>query len=81
LRVGVDLFNLKNSQDICFNWSTWRFLRNTAQDFGWEPLGTVINPEASMLVWEEDNLSEIEWRRIKKGWSELANPGRGITIP
>lgn len=75
--MGVDLFNLKNKQDIGFNWSDWRFLRNTAKAFGWEPLGTVINPEASMIVWEEDNLSEIEWQRIKKGMERVGEIWKG----
>jgi hypothetical protein len=75
--MGVDLFSLKNSQDTCFNWAAWRFLRNTAKDFGWEPMGTVINPEASMIVWEEDNLSEIEWLSIKKGMERVSESWEG----
>lgn len=70
-------FSIKNKQDIAFNWSDWRFLRNTAKAFGWEPLGTVINPEASMIVWEEDNLSEIEWQRIKKGMERVGEIWKG----
>jgi hypothetical protein len=66
--------------DIGFNWSDWRFLRNTAKAFGWEPLGTVINPEASMIVWEEDNLSEIGRPRIKKGMERVGEFWKGITI-
>ena len=75
--MGVDLFSLKNNQDIAFNWSAWRFLKKTALDFGWKPLGTVINPEASMIVWEEDNLSEIEWHRIKKGMERVGETWEG----
>ena len=75
--MGVDLFSLKNKLDIGFNWSGWRFLRNTAKAFGWEPLGTVINPEGSMIVWEEDNLSEIEWQRIKKGMERVGESWDG----
>jgi hypothetical protein len=75
--MGVDLISLKHNEDAWFSWSTWRFLRNTAKDFGWVPLGTVINPEESMIIWKEDNLSEIEWQRIKKGMERVSESWEG----
>ncbi len=41
--VGVDLTSLKNrGKWASFNWTAWRFLLNTALEYGWTPKGTVL---------------------------------------
>ena len=41
--MGVDLTSLKNRRKwASFNWSAWRFLLNTASEYGWTPKGTVL---------------------------------------
>ena len=69
--MGVDLFSLKNNRDVGFNWAAWRFLRHTAREFGWEPLGTVISLEDPLSSWEGEDLTDLEKQRIKRGGEEL----------
>lgn len=64
--MGVDLFSLKNNRDACFNWTAWKFLRDTAREFGWEPMGTVINLEDPLSPREGEGLTDLEKQRIKK---------------
>lgn len=41
--MGVDLTSLKNrGKWASFNWTAWRFLLNTASEYGWIPKGTVL---------------------------------------
>ncbi len=41
--MGVDLTSLKNRRKwASFNWTAWRFLLDTASEYGWIPKGTVL---------------------------------------
>jgi hypothetical protein len=75
--MGVDLFSLKNNQDSCFNWAAWRFLRNTAREFGWEPMGTVMNLEDPLAPWEGEDLTDLEKQRIKNGVKKMSKGWEG----
>jgi hypothetical protein len=76
--MGVDLFSLKNNRDVCFNWTAWRFLLDTARKFGWEPLGTVINLEDPLSSLKGEDLNDLEKQRIKKGVEKRGKGWDGI---
>lgn len=76
--MGVDLFSLKNNRDICFNWTAWKFLRDTAKEFGWKPMGTVVNPEDPLSSLEGEDFTDLEKQRIKKRAEEQSNSWDGI---
>jgi hypothetical protein len=62
--LGVDLFSLKDNQDIWFNWSAWKFLRETARDFGWQPMGTVVNLQN--ITENKTNLISLKEYKLEK---------------
>jgi hypothetical protein len=82
--LGVDLFSLKNNDDIWFNWSAWRFLRKTARDFGWEPMGTIIElsdiPENKKVP---INLNDYRIEKIAEKWdgAYASNDDQIVTAP
>lgn len=43
--MGVDLENVQTGEGPSFNWRAWSFLLITAEDYGWVPLGTVLDFE------------------------------------
>jgi hypothetical protein len=50
-----------------------RILLDTAREFGWEPLGTVINLEDPLSPWEGKDLTDLEKQRLKKRGTKLNN--------
>jgi hypothetical protein len=76
--MGVDLFSLRNNQEAWFNWTAWKFLLNTAQEFGWEPMGTVINLEDPLASWEGEDLTDLEKQRIIKRAESLSKSWEGF---
>ena len=76
--MGVDLFSLKNNQEAWFNWSAWRVLLNTAQEFGWEPMGTVINLDDPLASWEGEVLTDLGKQRTIKRAESLSKSWEGF---
>ncbi|MBI4766661.1 MAG: hypothetical protein HY787_19040 [Deltaproteobacteria bacterium] len=64
--MGVDLLSLKNNREAWFNWTAWKFLLNTAREFGWEPMGTVINLKEPPSPRKGEGINYLEKQRIKK---------------
>ena len=40
--MGMDLYNTESRKSVSYNRITWTFLLYAAQDYGWEPAGTVM---------------------------------------
>lgn len=65
--VGVDLENVKTGRGVSFNWRAWSFLLITAEDYGWVPLGTILDFDyrfASLAGGRK--LSDITRRKYEK---------------
>ena len=76
--MGVDLFSLKNNRDAWFNWTAWKFLRDTAKEFGWKPIGTVVSLEDPISSLEKEDFTDLEKQRMKKKFKKQSNNWDGI---
>ncbi len=64
--VGVKLANLRTGGGPEFSWRTWTFLLITAGDYGWAPLGTVLDFEFQLEFFARRNrLNDITRKKYE----------------